>query len=162
MTTTTNIHAIQNLLVCDMVRVREAEEAIETMRQRLDSWTDADGVDPMQLRRDFDEVCAQATQARQSFSARTEMLQHIDLGDTTTEQLIASAVVTSGGGGGVYGPGGSPAAGTDPDPEVTGTLRTASSVPTSPVPAAGPGSAARTIDQDVREFLNAHNTTNPR
>ena len=116
----------------------------------------------MQLRRVFDEVCAPAAHARQSFSASTEMLQHIDLGDTTAEQLIASAVDTPGSGGGVYGPGGSPDAGADPDPEVTGALRTASSVPTSPVAAAGPGSAVRTIDQDVRDFLNTHNTTNHR
>lgn len=132
-----NTDAIRELLSADIRRIRLYESALETIRERLDSWTDDDGVDPMQLHRQFDQQFSATEQARQSFAARTEMLQHLDLGGLTADELIASAV-------------GAPSAGLGGRPDVSSSEET----PTA--------SAARTIDQDVRDFLNTHNTTNHR
>lgn len=132
-----NTDAIRELLSADIRRIRSYENALETIRKRLDFWTDDDGVDPMQLRRQFDQQFSATEQARQSFAARTEMLQHLDLGGTTADELIASAV-----GAASRGLGGAP------DVSSPGARPTTS--------------AARTIDQDVRDFLNTHNATNHR
>lgn len=153
----TNIDAIRQLLISDMFRLKAAEREAEDLQEAIDRWSQVKGEsDMVEYRADLRTQREIADEARQSFAARTEMLQHIDLGDTTADELVASAGVASGGGGGVYGPGGSPAAGADPDPDATRALRTASSVATAPVAAEGPGKTARTIDQDVRDFLNTH------
>ncbi|MGV0870491.1 hypothetical protein [Corynebacterium kalidii] len=132
-----DISSIQTLLANDVARLRTAEEAIVALKQRLDSWTDDEGIDPMQLRREFDEQCAHAAEARQSFSARTEILQHIDLEGVTVEEFIAQALkIPAGGTGDEVAAGGA-----DPDPDSTRALMTAHATPQ------GSGAHAASPDQ---------------
>lgn len=122
----TNIDAIRRLLAEDIARAKLADQDAAAVRDKLN-----DDHDPERSAWRINQLRnhqARASEARQSFSARTEMLQYIDLGDLAADELVASAVGA---------PGGEPAAhGTTVTPTV---------------------SAERTIDQDVRDFLTAHN-----
>lgn len=119
--------SIRTLLANDVARLRGAEEAIVALEHRLNSWTADEGVDPMQLRRELDEQCAHAAEARQSFSARTEMLQYIDLQGVSVEDFIAQALNTpTEDVGAIATPGVS-----DMDPERTRTIATSRTTPTT-------------------------------
>lgn len=142
--TANDIDSIQNLLLEDIDRMRFADARAQELLEEIDraftlGKSESDVVDRSADLRKRRET---ASEARQSFSARTEMLQFIDLGDITPQQLIASVVGTPGGAGGVCGNGGTPAAGEDSDPEATHTLMTAADQP-------------KTFDRHIADQLNS-------
>ncbi|MGP9725314.1 hypothetical protein ACT3SZ_14995 [Corynebacterium sp. AOP40-9SA-29] len=113
-----DISAIRRVLTADIARMKMADQDAAATREKL-AETQNDPVASDRLYTELLTHLAIASEARQSFSARTELLQHLDLGDTTTDAMIDSSVNAPGGAGGINGDGGSPAAGADPDPEVT-------------------------------------------
>ncbi len=87
---TTNIDAIRSLLAEDIFRAKIADQDAEDFRDKLN-----DDYDPDRSAWRIAELHQRqgiASEARQRFSARTEMLQHIDLGDTTVDELIGAAI----------------------------------------------------------------------
>jgi hypothetical protein len=87
--TTTSITAIRDLLTGDLDRVAHADAEVEHTTFAIDV-ADAvgDGGEVERLTRTLRSARATAIAARQSFAARTELLQHVDLGDVTVDDLI--------------------------------------------------------------------------
>ena len=87
--TTTSITAIRDLLTGDLDRAKHADAEVERITFALavaDAAGDHDELE--RLTRALRSAHGTATAARQSFAARTEVLQHIDLGDVTVDDLI--------------------------------------------------------------------------
>jgi hypothetical protein len=98
---TTDIDAIRVLLRQDLERIAAADAEIVELHQairdaqqreedaRLDPQHEFEGWG--ELSGELPIVQDEATRSRQAFAARTELLAHVDLGDTTVEELIAEA-----------------------------------------------------------------------
>lgn len=120
---TNDIHAIRNLLSSDIARMKLADQDAAATSEKLAEAQD----DPAASDRLYTELLthkAIATEFRQSFSARTEMLQHLDLDGITVDDLIDAAVNAPGGG--IIGDQDAGPGGEDPDPgaphRVAGTV----------------------------------------
>lgn len=86
---TTNITAIRGLLADDIDRAHQADDTAERTHLTLEIATAVGDHDEAErLARRLREAHASAISARQSFAARTELLQHVDLGDLTVEDII--------------------------------------------------------------------------
>jgi hypothetical protein len=115
---TTNITAIRGLLADDIDRAHQADDTAERTHLTLEIATAVGDHDEAErLARRLREAHASAISARQSFAARTELLQHIDLADETVEGIIHQAVNRPGS-----VPADSAPAAADPAPDATAHL----------------------------------------
>lgn len=95
----TNIDAIRQLLTGDLRRIRDAEDAIEDLDECIDRWAQVkDESDLIEHRADLHRHRQVASEARQSFAARTELLHHVDLDGLTVDDIVHQVVTAPGGG----------------------------------------------------------------
>lgn len=133
--TTNDINGIRRLLIHDHAHIEACERAAARKREIQDRWRDKPEV-IKELDEEIRKELTEAGQHRQAFAARTELLQFIDLGDKTADELIAEAVCNP-----LAGWPGAPAVGDD-DPEATRPSMTAAERP-------------KTFDLHIAEQLNS-------
>lgn len=92
--TNTDIDGIVTLLANDMIRVYAADEVAETATGTL-AQLKREGAATEEIERIAGTITAanrRGTAARQSFADRTEMLQLIDLGDRSSNDIVTGAI----------------------------------------------------------------------
>jgi hypothetical protein len=88
---TTDIDAIRVLLRQDLERIAAADACAAELHQALTACDDTFTERALNLAAELHTQETVASRSRQEFAARTELLAHVELGDTTVEDIIAIA-----------------------------------------------------------------------